>query len=104
MLFVAMGRSLLIFSDVTFKMAARQPYWIFQFPDSLVWLLISSPNFSCEPYWFMDSNFSSALNIKSQLHWQITCVYGKKPIGFQQFHFQNGHLVAILDFSYLDYL
>ena len=28
-----MGRSLLIFSDVTFKMAAWWPYWIFWFPD-----------------------------------------------------------------------
>ena len=31
-----MERSLLIFSNVTFKMAAWWPYWIFQFPDS--WL------------------------------------------------------------------
>ena len=29
-----MGRSLLIFSDVNFKMAAWRPYWIFWFPDS----------------------------------------------------------------------
>ena len=28
-----MGRSLFIFSNVTFKMAAWQPYWIFRFPD-----------------------------------------------------------------------
>ena len=34
MLMVAIGRSLLIFSDVTFKMAAWRPYWIFWFPDS----------------------------------------------------------------------
>ena len=33
MLMVAIGRSLLIFSDVTFKMAAWRPYWIFWFPD-----------------------------------------------------------------------
>ena len=32
MFFVAMDRSLFIFSDVTFKMTAWQPYWIFQFP------------------------------------------------------------------------
>ena len=35
MLMVAIGRSLLIFSDVTFKMAAWRPYWIFWFPDSV---------------------------------------------------------------------
>ena len=35
MLMVAIGRSLLIFSDVTFKMATWRPYWIFWFPDSL---------------------------------------------------------------------
>ena len=78
MLFVLMARSLLIFSDVTYKMAAWWPYWIFRFPNS---------------------NFSLALNIKSKLHWHTTCVYGKKPIDFQQSHFQNGRLAAILDFS-----
>ena len=76
-LFVAMGRSVLIFSDVTLKMAAWPPSWIF---------------------WFPDSNFNLALNIKSKLQWHITCVYGKEPIDFQQYHFQNGHLVAILEF------
>ena len=78
MLFVAMGRSLLIFSDVTFKMATWRPFWIFRFPDS---------------------NFTLALNTMFKLHWNITCVYGKKSIDFQQCHFQNGRLVAILDFS-----
>ena len=34
MLMVAIGKSLLIFSNVTFKMAAWRPYWIFWFPDS----------------------------------------------------------------------
>ena len=33
MLMVVIGRSLLIFSDATFKMAAWCPYWIFCFPD-----------------------------------------------------------------------
>ena len=47
MLFVAIGRSLLIFSDVTFKMAAWWPYWIFRFPDSNFSLALkSSPNFT----------------------------------------------------------
>ena len=46
-LMVAIGRSLSIFSDVTFKMAAWRPYWIFWFPDSnLLWIWISTPNFS----------------------------------------------------------
>ena len=65
-----------IFSDVTYKIATWQPYWIFRFPDCML-----------------------ALNIKSKLHWHITCVYGKKPIDFQQYHFENGCLAAILDFS-----
>ena len=55
MLMVAIGRSLLIFSDVAFKMAAWRPYWIFLFPDS---------------------NFSLALNINFKLQWHNTYVYG----------------------------
>ena len=54
-LMVAIGRSLLIFSDVTFKMAAWRPYWIFRFPDS---------------------NFTSALNINFKLQRHNTYVYG----------------------------
>ena len=47
MLFVAMGRSLLISSNVTFKMGAWQPYWIFSFLDcNLSLALISIPKFS----------------------------------------------------------
>ena len=55
MLMVAIGRSLLIFSDVTFKMAAWRPYWNF---------------------WFPDSNFTSALNINFKLQRHNTYVYG----------------------------
>ena len=55
MLMVAIGRSLLIFSDVTFKMAAWWPYWIF---------------------WFPDSNFTLALNINFKLQWHNTYLYG----------------------------
>ena len=55
MLMVAIGRSLLIFSNVTFKMAAWRPYWIF---------------------WFPDSNFTSALNINFKLQRHNTYVYG----------------------------
>ena len=54
-LMVAMSRSLLIFSDVTFKMAAWRPYWIF---------------------WFPDSNFTLALNINFKLQRHNTYVYG----------------------------
>ena len=52
---IYMGKSLLIFRDVTFKMAAWRPYWIF---------------------WFPDSNFSLALNINCKLQWHSTYVYG----------------------------
>ena len=55
MLMVAIGRSLLIFSDVTFKMATWRPYWIF---------------------WFPDSNFTLALNINFKLQRHNTYVYG----------------------------
>ena len=55
MLMVAIGRSLLIFSNVTFKMAAWRPYWIF---------------------WFPDSNFNLALNINFKLQRHNTYVYG----------------------------
>ena len=54
-LMVAIGRSLLIFSDVTFKMAAWRPYWIF---------------------WFPDSNLTLTLNINFKLQWHNTYVYG----------------------------
>ena len=78
MLMVAIGRSLLIFSDAAFKMAAWRPYWIF---------------------WFPDSNFTLALNINFKLQRHNTYVYGLEPIDFQQRQFQNGRLAAILDFS-----
>ena len=54
-LMVAIGRSLSIFSDVIFKMAAWRPYWIF---------------------WFPDSNFTLALNINFKLQRHNTYVYG----------------------------
>ena len=55
LLMVAIGRSLLIFSDVTFKMATWRPYWIF---------------------WFPDSNFTLAWNINFKLQRHNTYVYG----------------------------
>ena len=54
-LMVAIGRSLLIFSDVTSKMVAWRPYWII---------------------WFPDSNFTLALNINVKLQRHNTYIYG----------------------------
>ena len=54
MLMVVIGRSLLIFNDVTFKMTAWQPFWI---------------------SWFPDSNFSLGLNINSKLQWHNTYIW-----------------------------
>ena len=100
MLMVVIGKSLLIFSEVTFKMAAWWPYWIFWFPDSnfsLVLninsklirmymcrslLIFSNVNFKMaarQPYWnfwFPDSSFSLALNINCKLKWHNTYIYG----------------------------
>ena len=59
-------------------MAAWWPYQIFLFPDS---------------------NFSLALNINSKLQRYNTYIYGLEPIDFQEHHFQNGRLAAILFFS-----
>ena len=53
--FVAVGKSLKIFSYVAFKMAAWWPYWIFR---------------------FLHSNFSLVLIIKSTLQQHITDIYG----------------------------
>ena len=77
---VVIGRSLLIFSDVTFKMAAGQACWIF---------------FVFQTFF----NFNLAMNINSKLQWPNPCVYELGPIDFQWPHFLNGCLVAILDFS-----
>ena len=55
MLMEAIGRSLFIFSDITFKIAAWRPYWIL---------------------WFPDSNFTLALNINFKLQRHSTYVYG----------------------------
>ena len=78
---VVIGISLLIYSDVTFKIATRRPYWIL---------------------WFPDSNFSLAVTINSKFQWHNTCVYGLEPIDFQRSQFQNGRLVVIFDFFILD--
>ena len=62
---VAIGRSLLICSDVTFKMAAWQPYWIFWFPDSnfLIWLWISTSNFSGTTLMYMGRSLLISSNV-----------------------------------------
>ena len=118
-LIMHMCRSLLIFSNVNFKMAAGQPYWIFCFRTlTLVWLWISTPNKSgtiliymgrsllifsdvtfkmatWQPYWiiwFPDSNFTLALNINFKLHMHVDGGQRQKPIDFQWRHFQNGRL------------
>ena len=75
MLMVAIGRSLLIFRDVTFKMAAWLPYWIF---------------------WFPDSNFTLALNINFKLQWHNIYVYGLGAYWFSATSFSKwppgGHI------------
>ena len=67
MLMVAIGRSLLIFSNVTFKITAWWPYWIFWFPDSNFTLCIeyqlqtSAAQYLCiwvGAYWFLATSFS----------------------------------------------
>ena len=61
MLMVAIGESLLIFSDAIFKMAAWRPYWIF---------------------WFPDSNFTLALNINFKLQRTIHMHMGRSLLVF----------------------
>ena len=99
-----MCRSPLIFSNVNFKMAARQPYCNYWFPDSNFSLAL---NINCKlkwhntyidiwvgAYWFsatslskwppgghigffgFRTDFTLALNINSKLQWQSICVYG----------------------------
>ena len=107
---MAMGRSLFVFSNVTkSKWPPGGHLWFSGFRTiTLIWLWISSPNFSdtslvCMErspsifsnvtskmaswgpswfFWFPDSYFSLALNIKSKLECHITCVYGKGATWF----------------------
>ena len=66
---IYMGRSLLVFSDVTSKMAAWRPYWIFLVSGlTLLWLWISTPTsvakYLCiwvRAYWFSVTSFSKWL-------------------------------------------
>ena len=46
----------------------------------------------------MDYNSSLLLNFNFKFHIDVVFGYGQKPIDFQRCHFQNGCLVAILDF------
>ena len=63
MLMVVIGRCLLIFSDVTFKMAAWRPYWIYWFPDSLLRLWISTSNCSGTILMYMASSLLIFSNV-----------------------------------------
>ena len=78
MLSVSMGRSLLIFTDITFKMAVWWPYWIFRFPVS---------------------NFILASNVRSKLQWRIICVYTGEPIDFKQCNFPKWLLGGHIGFA-----
>ena len=81
MLMVAMGRSLLIFSDVTFKMAAWRPYWIFLFPDS---------------------NFTLALNINCKLQRHIHMYLGRGLLIFSNVIFKIVAWRSYYIFRFLD--
>ena len=67
---IYMGRSLLIFSDITFNMAAWRPYWIFWFPDWLYFgfeyqLQTSVAKYLCiwvRAYWFSVTSCSKWLH------------------------------------------
>ena len=55
---VVIGKSLLIFSEVTFKMAAWWPYWIFSCDQAALWMVFSvclsvclSVRLSVTPFW-----------------------------------------------------
>ena len=75
MLIVVIGRRLLIFSHITFKVTTWQPYWVF---------------------WFPNSNFSLALDVNSKLQKRNTCVYmGRSLLIFTDVIFR-------IDFSFLD--
>ena len=79
---LAIGRSLLIISDVTFKMAAWRPYCLFfGFKTlTLLWLWISTSNFRGTILMYM----------------------ARSLLIFSNVILQNGRLAAILDFSFLD--
>ena len=107
-------------SDVNFKMAAWRPYWIFCFRTlTLLWLWISTPNFSgtiimymgrspliffdvilkmgaWQPYWdfwFPDSSSTLLWNFNFKFHLHVLCGCRQTPSDFQLCHFQNGCLV-----------
>ena len=82
-----MCRSLLIFRNVNFKMAARWPYWIFLFPDSNFSLALkSTPNLSgtiliyiwVGAYWFSETSLSKwppGIHIRYFGFWTLTLVW-----------------------------
>ena len=121
MLMVAMGRSLLIlliFSDVTFKMAAWWPYWIFWFPDSnftlakylciwvrAYWFSVTSFSkwlpgghirfFGFCMAWFRQHNSNLLWNFSFKFHAHVRCGCRQKPNDCQLCRFQNGCLVIL---------
>ena len=109
---IYMGRSLLSFSDVTFKMAAWRPYWILEYQ-----LQTSVAKYLCiwvRAYWFSVTSFSKWLpdghirffgfwmawlrQRNSSLLWQFSfkfhvhflCGCRQKPNDCQLCRFQNG--------------
>ena len=68
MLMVAIGRSLLIFSDVTFKMAAWRPYCFFGFRTlTLLWLWKSTLNFSGTIHMYMGRSLLIFSNVNFRM-------------------------------------
>ena len=124
-LMVVIGKSILIFSDFTSKMAAWRPFCIFGFQTlTFVWLWKSTPNYSGTVLMYMDRTYWFTAMLKSKwppgshidffgfqtltLVWlwiwtrnfngQIL-VYMSRSLLILWPHFQNGRLAAILVFS-----
>ena len=77
MLMVAIGGSLLISSDVTFKMDAWRPYWSFGFQTlTLLWLWISTSNFSVTILMCMGRSLLIFSNvIFKMVAWRPYCIF-----------------------------
>ena len=48
--------------------------------------------------WFPECKYSLLWNFNFKLHMHVDDGHGQKPIDLQRCHFQNGRLVAILNF------
>ena len=51
-----------------------------------------------EAIWFLEQNSSLIQNFNFNFHMHVVLGHALKPVDFEQCHFQNGHLSAILDF------